>query len=74
MRDEGTYGIHVRVSPALLKKIDEAVQAGFTSRSGFIREAVLMRLNGQYVADSPKMEATLELLRQAGRQRRRGEV
>lgn len=44
------------------------------SRSSFIREAVLLRLAGQYVARQPEPADTLELLRQAGRHRPQGQV
>lgn len=66
------HKIEIRVSAELLKKINVAAAAHFSSRSGFIRDAVIMRLNEQYLARSPGTHETLELLRRAGRQKKPG--
>jgi metal-responsive CopG/Arc/MetJ family transcriptional regulator len=58
--------ITLKLSAELLQRIDEAAKANLNSRSGFIREAVVMRLNDQHLVPNPKIEDTLELLRQAG--------
>jgi metal-responsive CopG/Arc/MetJ family transcriptional regulator len=57
--------IHLKLSPQLLEKIDRAARANLNSRSGFIRESVIMRLNNQHLAHNPRPDDILELLRQA---------
>ncbi len=57
----------LKLPAQLLEEIDEAARANFTSRSNFIRQAVIMRLNDQHLVPNPKLADTLELLRQAGK-------
>lgn len=57
--------IHVRFSPWLLQAIDEAARTNLNSRSGFIRESVIMRLKDQRLTARPKLEDILEPFRQA---------
>lgn len=59
--------IELKLSARLLQRIDGAAGTNLTSRSDFIRQAVVMRLNGQHLAPNPRLEDTLELLRQAGK-------
>jgi metal-responsive CopG/Arc/MetJ family transcriptional regulator len=54
------------LSPQLLERIDKAAQANLMTRSSFIRESVIMRLNDQHLVPNPPLGDTLELLRQAG--------
>ena len=59
--------VEVKVSTRLLQAIDVAAKANLMTRSGFIRESVIMRLNDHHLVPNPRLEDTLELLRQAGR-------
>lgn len=54
--------IHLKLSANLIQKIDEAAAINYTSRSDFIREAVVMRLNNQLVVKNPQMSEILEVL------------
>jgi metal-responsive CopG/Arc/MetJ family transcriptional regulator len=58
--------VELRLSARLLEAIDQATKANLMTRSEFIRGAVIMRLNDQHLIPNPKIEDTLELLRQAG--------
>jgi metal-responsive CopG/Arc/MetJ family transcriptional regulator len=57
-----SVSIHLKLSADLIQKINEAAQANYTSRSDFIREAVVMRLNNQLVVKNPQMSEILEVL------------
>jgi len=47
--------IHIKFSAGLLRAIDEAAAASHQSRSQFIRESIVLRLNEQHiVAHRPK--------------------
>jgi metal-responsive CopG/Arc/MetJ family transcriptional regulator len=59
-----SQSVHLKLSPQLLQQIDEAARQNFSSRSGFIRESVMMRLNNQRLTLKPRLEDILELLRQ----------
>ena len=41
--------VNISFPPELLKKIDAAAQANFASRSDYIRESLVLRLNNQQV-------------------------
>jgi len=58
--------IQLRMSDQVLRRIDEAAKRQASSRSGFIREAVMLRLNDQHVAANPTEEDILEFLRNNG--------
>jgi hypothetical protein len=50
----------------MLRKVDEAAKANMTTRSGYIRQALTMRLNHEHIVPNPKKDDILELLRRTG--------
>jgi metal-responsive CopG/Arc/MetJ family transcriptional regulator len=54
--------ITLKLSADLIQEIDEAAAINYTSRSDFIREAVVMRLHNQLVVKNPQMSEILEVL------------
>jgi metal-responsive CopG/Arc/MetJ family transcriptional regulator len=58
--------IQIKLSDEMLERIDEAAKAHFTSRSGYIREAVGLRLRREHVVPDPTPEDVIELLRRPG--------
>lgn len=63
----GSKRIALRLSARLLQEIDVAAKQNLNSRSSFIRESIIMRLNDQHLVPNPRVDDTLELLRRAGR-------
>jgi hypothetical protein len=53
------------MSSELLQSIEEAARANLTTKSGFIREAVAMRLNKQHLEPNPRPEDIIAVLKQS---------
>lgn len=62
-QEPGSTLLTLRIPRLLLRAIDEAAREVHASRSGFIRETVVMRLNRQRLVHEPDPEDILELLR-----------
>jgi hypothetical protein len=50
----------------MLERLDEAARLNMISRSGFIREAIAMRLTDEHRAPNPRREDIMRLLEQTG--------
>lgn len=61
----GSKRLEIRMSADMLDKIDKAARANLTTRSGYIRHAVVMRLNDEHLAPNPKKDDILELLKRS---------
>ena len=57
--------IQLKLSAELLDAIDAAATAELNSRSGFIRESVVMRLKDRHLSPNPRVEDVLRLLSEA---------
>jgi metal-responsive CopG/Arc/MetJ family transcriptional regulator len=56
--------IHVKLTSVLLAEIDQAAAAGYQSRSEYIREAIVLRLNNQRIVKQPSKDEFLHSLEQ----------
>jgi metal-responsive CopG/Arc/MetJ family transcriptional regulator len=54
--------IHIRLSSGLLNKIDQAAKVNFQSRSDFIRDSIVLRLNDQRIVQNQGEDAKLEAI------------
>ncbi len=54
--------ITLRLSAGLVAVIDEAAKQDYTSRSAFIRESIMLRLNNQRIVSKPSDEEFLKNL------------
>lgn len=50
----GSKMMQIRISRRLLKSIDEAAVANMTSRSSYVRQAVIMQLNADRLVPNPR--------------------
>lgn len=65
----GSKLLQIRISTTLLASIDEAARANLTNRSGYVRQAIIMRLNDEHLVPNPDPDDVLELLKNASRKR-----
>lgn len=44
--------LHIKISEEMLEKVDLAAADAYQSRSAYVREAIALRLNGQYITSA----------------------
>jgi metal-responsive CopG/Arc/MetJ family transcriptional regulator len=57
--------IEIKVQAQMLERIDKAARTDFASRSGYIREAIAMRLHREHREPDPTPGDIIELLKRS---------
>jgi Arc/MetJ-type ribon-helix-helix transcriptional regulator len=63
-----SQNIHLRLSADLLQQIDQAAKTTYKSRSAYIRESIVLRLNHQRVIAVPAEDEFLKSLERLAEQ------